>query len=74
MKAIRKPTVEKIEVQTVKAGRLLQVLKRLWKYLYGYKWYIVLALFLTVAGNLWALWAPAFPAPPLMPSSPAKAP
>jgi len=58
MKAIRKPQLPEVEVQTVKAGRLFGVLKRLWKYLYEYKWYIVLALFLTVAGNLLGLLGP----------------
>ncbi len=35
-----------------------KVLKRLWKYLYAYKWYIVLALFLTVVSNLLMMLGP----------------
>ncbi len=36
----------------------LYVLRRLWKYLYRYKWLLLAAFVLTVLSNLLALWGP----------------
>ena len=35
-----------------------QILKRLWKYLYHFKWFLFLALFMTLTSNILALTGP----------------
>ena len=38
-----------------------QILKRLWKYLYHFKWFLFLALFMTLTSNILALTGPKMP-------------
>ena len=46
-----------------------QILKRLWKYLYHFKWFLFLALFMTLTSNILALTVPSFLVWPSMPST-----
>ncbi len=46
------------EKEPVSVKRQMAVLRRLWKYLYKFKWLLMLALFMTVSSNLLALVGP----------------
>lgn len=47
--AFQKGIADKPKIKTT------QILKRLWKYLYHFKWFLFLALFMTLTSNILAL-------------------
>ena len=50
--AFQKGIADKAKMKTT------QILKRLWKYLYHFKWFLFLALFMTLTSNILALTGP----------------